>query len=111
NDQIHAIQLGECALMHARRVKSRLGSARVQSFLANACDRAGQTSKAQRYREAAGEEMRKLGDRRGTAALLLAGTSPTRTVPRLGPNLDEARALADEVGWTEGAKRAREGSS
>jgi Protein kinase domain len=111
NDLPHAIQLGECALMHARRVKSRLGSARVQSFLASACDRAGQSSKAQRYRDAAVEEMRKLGDRRGTAELLLAGTSPTRTLPRIGQNLDEARALADEVGWIEGARRAREGSS
>ena len=54
--------------------------------------------------------MRKLGDRRGTAELLLAGTSPTRTLPRLGPNLEEARALANEVGWAEGARKAGEGA-
>jgi tetratricopeptide (TPR) repeat protein len=106
--ETQAIQLGECALMHARRVKSRLGSARIQSFLATVCDRASQPVKAQRYREAAVEEMRKLGDRRGTAELLLSGTSPTRSLPRLSPQLDEARTLADEVGWTEGARRARE---
>jgi len=111
NDLSRAIQLGECALMHARRVKSRLGSARVQSFLASVCDRAGQGQKAQRYREAAVEEMRKLGDRRGTAELLLSGTSPTRNIPRLSPQVDEAKALAEEVGWTEGAKRARETNS
>ncbi len=108
NDQLRAIQLGECALMHARRIKSRLGSARVQSFLASVCDRGGHVAKAQKYREQAVEEMRKLGDRRGTAELLLAGTSPTRNLPRLSPHLDEAKQLADEVGWTEGARRARD---
>jgi serine/threonine-protein kinase len=111
NDTPHAIEMGECALMHARRVKSRLGSARVQSFLASVCERSGQTTKAQRYREAAVEEMRKLGDRRGTAELLLSGTSPTRNLPRTSVNLEEAHALADEVGWSEGAKRARESNS
>jgi hypothetical protein len=107
NDTARSIQLGECALMHARRIKSRLGSARVQSFLASVCDRGGQTAKAQRYREQAVEEMRKLGDRRGTAELLLAGTSPTRTLPRLTPHIEEARALAAEVGWDEGATAPR----
>ena len=108
SDAQRAIQLGEAALMHARRVKSRLGSARIQSFLATVCERAGQGPKAQRYREAAVEEMRKLGDRRGTAELRLAGTSPTRNLPRLSARLDEARVLADEVGWSEGARKARE---
>jgi Protein kinase domain/AAA ATPase domain len=110
NDPVRAVQLGECALMHARRVKSRLGGARVQSFLASVCDRAGHDTKASRYRAAAVDEMRRLGDRRGTAELLLAGTSPTRTLPRLSPQLDEAQILADEVGWTEGVRRATRGS-
>jgi tetratricopeptide (TPR) repeat protein len=102
-----AAELGEHALVHARRVRSRLGSARVQSFLASVCERAGQTAKAERYRQAAVEEMRKLGDRRGTAELLLATTSPTRTIPRVSPQLlGEARDLAREVGWSEGSARA-----
>ena len=102
-----AVELGEHALVHARRVQSRLGSARVQSFLASVCERAGQTAKAERYRQAAVDEMRRLGDRRGTAELLLSGSTPTRNVPRLSPQLlGEARDLAREVGWNEGVWRA-----
>jgi hypothetical protein len=102
-----AAELGEHALVHARRVRSRLGSARVQSFLASVCDRAGQGAKAERYRQAAVDEMRRLGDRRGTAELLLSGTSPTRTIPRVSPQLlGEARDLAREIGWSEGTARA-----
>ncbi len=106
NDHPRSIQYGEHALIHARRVKSRLGVARVQSFLASICDRSGLTAKAERYRAAAVEEMRKLGDRRGTAELLLAGTSPTRSLPRMSPQLKEAEELAGEVGWMEGVRRA-----
>jgi serine/threonine-protein kinase len=106
NDQPRSIQLGEHALTHARRVKSRLGVARVQSFLASVCDRSGLAVKAERYRTAAVEEMRKLGDRRGTAELLLAGTSPTRSLPRMSPQLKEAEELAGEIGWMEGVRRA-----
>jgi hypothetical protein len=51
--------------------------------------------------------MRRLGDRRGTAELLLSGTSPTRTIPRVSPQLlGEARDLAREIGWSEGTARA-----
>ena len=109
-DVVDACGLGEHALVHARRAHSRLGSARVQSFLASVCDRAGQTAKAERYRQAAVDEMRKLGDRRGTAELLLAATSPTRTLPRVSPTLlGEARDLAREVGWNEGAQVGTDG--
>ena len=45
--------------------------------------------------------------RRGTAELLLYGTSPGRTLMRISPEvLSEARELAREVGWTEGEQRA-----
>ena len=51
--------------------------------------------------------LRRLGDRRGTAELLLAGTSPTRTLLRIAPkSLEEARELALEVGWREGVVRS-----
>jgi len=64
---------------------------------------------AEQYRDAAVNEMRRLGDRRGTAELLLSGLSPTRTLVRVNPaQLREARELADEVGWSEGVQRALE---
>ena len=96
------------ALHHARRVRSRVGGARSQVMLANHFERTGNIQKAERYRQAAVEEMRLLGDRRGTAELLLAGVDPTRRLMRITPaSLREARELADEVGWLEGLTRAR----
>jgi hypothetical protein len=109
-DVAQAAELGEHALVHARRVRSRLGSARVQSFLASVCERVGQAAKAERYRQAAVDEMRKLGDRRGTAELLLSAVAPSKTLPRVSPQLlGEARDLAREIGWNEGASRAGDG--
>ncbi len=102
-----ARDLGEHALRHARRVGSRVGSARVQAMLAAHYERLGNVQKAERYRQAAVDEMRRLGDRRGTAELLLQGVDPTRTMLRITPgSLREARELALEVGWLEGAQRA-----
>jgi hypothetical protein len=80
-----ALRLAEAALHHAVRVKSRLGKARIQSLLADLCDRLGQTSRAERYRKAAVEEMRRLGDRRATAELLLTDTSQGRSVRVIAP--------------------------
>ena len=80
-----ALRLAEAALHHAVRVKSRLGKARIQSLLADLCERLGQTSRAERYRKAAVEEMRRLGDRRATAELLLTDTSQGRSVRVIAP--------------------------
>lgn len=103
----HAVQLAERALVHARRIRSRIGSARVQTLLASFYDQMGDLRLADKYRQAAVSEMRRLGDRRGTAELLLSGVVPTRTLLRINPaNLREARELADEVGWVEGVAQA-----
>jgi hypothetical protein len=75
-----ALRLAEAALHHAVRVKSRLGKARIQSLLADLCERLGQGGRAERYRRAAVEEMRRLGDRRATAELLVTDTSQARSV-------------------------------
>jgi hypothetical protein len=73
-------------------------------------EKAGNAIKAERYRQAAVDEMRRLGDRRGTAELLLAGSGPTRRLLRITPaSLREARELAAEVGWAEGVRRAKPG--
>lgn len=101
-----ALFYGEAALHHARRVRSRVGAARVQSMLAQYYERAGDDARSEEYRQAAVEEMRRLGDRRGTAELLLQGVRPTRTIQRITPDsLREARILAQEVGWEEGIAR------
>jgi tetratricopeptide (TPR) repeat protein len=103
-----AIVIGEDALRHAQRVKSTLGAARAHSFLARLYEAAGNLPKANRYRREAVEGMRRLGDRRGTAELLLAGTSPTTTMMRISPStIREARELAEEIGWVEGTELAR----
>jgi hypothetical protein len=104
----HAISIARHALEHARRASSRVGLARVQSMLATEFEKIGNETQAESYRQAAVEEMRKLGDRRGTAELLLAGSAPTRSLVRItSASLREAEKLAAEVGWREGADRAR----
>jgi tetratricopeptide (TPR) repeat protein len=111
-DHARALSIGQHALAHARRVGSKLGSARIHAMLASECDRLGQPTEAKRYREVAIDELRALGDRRSTAELILSVVSPTRTLLRIAPPaLQEARALAREVGWTEGANlKLAEGS-
>jgi hypothetical protein len=94
-DLDRALRLAEAALHHAVRVKSRLGRARIQTLLADLCERLGQTSRAERYRKAAVEEMRRLGDRRATAELLVTDTSSGRSVRVIAP-ADPASASADK---------------
>ncbi|HWM87879.1 MAG TPA: hypothetical protein VNO33_18625, partial [Kofleriaceae bacterium] len=53
--------------------------------------------------------MRRLGDRRGTAELLLDGARPTDSFsPIASTSLREAEELAQEIGWVEGERRARQ---
>ncbi len=108
-DSYRALRLAEAALFHAQRVRSRLGAARVQQLLAALCDKAGLTSKAEKYRAAAIAEMRMLGDRRATAELLLSDT-PGRSALLLG-RVDDAMQLTKEIGWSEGQERARRKSN
>lgn len=102
-----AIELGETTLALAQRFNARPGAARTQSLLAACHEKLGNHMLADRHRRSAVEELRRMGDRRGTAELLLYGTSPGRTLMRISPEvLHEARELAHEVGWTEGEQRA-----
>lgn len=103
-----AVRSGQHALRHANRVGARVGAARIQSMLAGQLDELGDTERARELRRAAVEEMRRLGDRRATAELLLDGARPTKTYAPIGPSsLREAQELAEEIGWTEGVERAR----
>jgi serine/threonine-protein kinase len=107
-DFTRAVAVGRMTLTQAQRVNARAGAARVQSLLAQCHERLGNASDAEHHRREAVQELRRMGDRRGTAELLLYGTSPGRTLMRISPEvLHEARELAHEVGWTEGEERAR----
>lgn len=109
-DSYRALRLAEAALFHAQRVRSRLGAARVQQLLATLCDKAGLAGKAERYRAAAIQEMRTLGDRRATAELLLNDT-PMKSAVVLPGRLQDAVQLTKEIGWAEGHERAKRKSS
>jgi hypothetical protein len=109
-DSYRALRLAEAALLHAQRVHSRLGAARVQQLLATLCDKAGLAGKAGRYRQAAITEMRNLGDRRATAELLLADAPSQGAVIATGP-LQDAMQLTREIGWAEGHERAKRKSN
>ncbi|MBA3461918.1 MAG: protein kinase [Deltaproteobacteria bacterium] len=105
-DSYRALRLAEAALFHAQRVRSRLGAARVQQLLASLCDKAGLQGKAERYRAAAINEMRTLGDRRATAELLLSDT-PTKSAVVVPGRISDAMQITKEIGWTEGHERAK----
>ena len=109
-DSYRALRLAEAALFHAQRVRSRLGAARVQQLLATLCEKAGLGGKAERYRQAAIQEMRNLGDRRATAELLLTDTS-ARGAQVIATRLQDAMTLTKEIGWTEGHERAKRKSN
>jgi serine/threonine protein kinase/tetratricopeptide (TPR) repeat protein len=108
-DAYKALRLAEAALFHAQRVRSRLGAARVQQLLAQLCEKAGLGGKAERYRQAAINEMRNLGDRRATAELLLNETPRSARV--VTARMNDAIQLTKEIGWTEGHERAKRNSN
>jgi tetratricopeptide (TPR) repeat protein len=108
-DIYRALRIGEAALLHAQRVKSRLGAARVQQLLASLCEKAGLGGKADRYRSAAITEMRSLGDRRATAELLL--NDAPRAAVVVPSRINDAMQLTKEIGWAEGHERAKRKSS
>ena len=109
-DSYKALRLAEAALFHAQRVRSRLGAARVQQLLAQLCEKAGLGGKAERYRQAAINEMRSLGDRRATAELLLTD-NPSKGAVVVNSRIQDAIALTKEIGWTEGHERAKRKSN
>jgi hypothetical protein len=104
-DRYRALRLGEAALLHSQRAKSRLGNAKVQALLATLCDQSGLAGKADRYRSGAIQQMRELGDRRVTSELLLTLGLDHSKGPT-GAQLQEAAQLAGEIGWGDGLERA-----
>ena len=106
-DHRRAAELGEIALHQAQRVQARVGAARAQSLLAGAYERLGKRELASEHRRAAVNELRRMGDRRGTAELLLHANGTGGSLLRIDPaSMREALQLAYESGWVEAAERA-----
>jgi serine/threonine-protein kinase len=96
------------ALRHAERVDSPVGRGRAHTFLAEVDDLAGNSAKASEHRQRAVEELRRVGDRRTTAELLIQLADPEgASAVEAKAWLKEADALAAEVGWQEGVDRSR----
>ncbi|MCU1281300.1 MAG: serine/threonine protein kinase, partial [bacterium] len=99
------------ALRHADRVESPVGRGRVHSFLAEVNEMLGYAQDAVDHRRLAVEELRRVGDRRTTAEMLIALADPeggsAASVVDAKAWLTEADALAAEVGWQEGVDRSR----
>lgn len=103
-----ARSFGLQALRHADRVRSPLGRARVHAFLGAVDQTLGRPQHALEHRRAAADEMRRVGDRRSTAELLLALADPQAVAPGDARAwLKEADQLANQVGWQEGVQRSR----
>lgn len=103
-----ALQIVQHAVRLAEEAESTLGVARSHATLASILEAIGDSSKAQSYRQRAIDDMRKLGDRRRTAELLLTGSLPTQKIGRINPaSAQEAQMLAEEVGWDEGVRQAQ----
>ena len=106
-DHRRTAELAEVALLQAQRVAARVGAARAQSLLAGAYERLGKRDLAAEHRRAAVTELRRMGDRRGTAELLLHATGTGGSLLRIDPaSMREALQLAYESGWTGAAERA-----
>ncbi|MGZ3406560.1 MAG: protein kinase domain-containing protein, partial [Polyangia bacterium] len=97
------------ALRHADRVESPVGRGRVHTFLAEVHEKLGDAPQAIEHRRLAVEELRRVGDRRTTAELLikLADDPDAASAVDAKAWLTEADALAAEVGWQEGVDRSR----
>jgi len=93
-----SLELGEAALARALERNIGIGVTRTRAFLAEVCTRLGRHKKAIEHRERALDGLRQLGDRRGTAELLMAIANPTIEVGRSQPELiQEAKRLALEI--------------
>ncbi len=88
------------ALRHAMRAHTAIGRGRVNTLLAKLYEQEGDTQAVLRHRSAAVEEMRLLGDRRATAELLFESANTGQFRIQI-ESLEEARALAAEIGMTD----------
>jgi serine/threonine-protein kinase len=102
-----AIKTGQHAVRHAERVGTPLGRARARTFLATAYDAAKKPREAAEQRRLAADELRRAGDRRATAELLLTLAEANRGDKAAHAWVEEAELLATQLGWQEGVNRSR----
>jgi serine/threonine-protein kinase len=98
-----ATRASETALRSARALHSLVGEARSLELLAEIRDALGNAKLAEEHRRAAVDVMRRLGDRRSTAKLLVRSAAGVKS-PQAEALLREARELAIAVEWDEGAR-------
>ena len=112
---VAAKQLARSALVHAERTASAIGQGRLHALLAEILEASGDGNGALLHQARALEHMRRLGDRRSTAELLLAcaritgdvappssarrGTDPGRRRDAARRAVEAANELAAEIGW------------
>jgi hypothetical protein len=96
------------ALRHAERVDHPVGRARTHTLLAELHEALGYPQQATDHRRQALDELRRVGDRRTTAELLIALAHPGGADSGDARAwLTEADALAAQVGWHEGVIKSR----
>ncbi len=99
---------GVDALRHVETARSPLARARVHRFLAGVHQDLGRGEYAVEHRRSAVDELRRVGDRRSTAELLLELAEPdSSSAAEARAWLHEADQLANQVGWREGVSRSR----
>jgi tetratricopeptide (TPR) repeat protein len=118
-DASAAERVAQDALHHADRALAPQGRGRLFALLARINEAAGHPKRALAHRARAIDELRRIGDRRSTAELLLENARATMDLgpiaaTQLGHGFDGAaagatriaRELAAEIGWDEGAAMA-----
>jgi serine/threonine-protein kinase len=124
---LEAGRLGEAeavstgALRYMERSESLVGTARLHTLLAAILDRTGHRRQAQHHRGRALDVMRRLGDRKSTAELLLAAARASHEMEPLGEgaapadhrdrSIALAQALAVEIGWADRSSQGRQAST
>jgi serine/threonine-protein kinase len=123
-DLAAAERIARASLRQAERSGTTTGQGRLHALLASIVETAGQPLKALTHRAHALDHMRRLGDRRSTAELLIAcaritGEITPAALPAGAPAggaetqrkaMQLAHDLAKEIGWAEGVELTRASS-
>ncbi len=103
-DLAHALSVTGHALEQAQRADTLIGQARCHHQLSQILDQMDREGSAEEHHTNALAAFRRLGDRKSTAECMIAHAS-RRPAEHLDL-LQEARHLADQIGWPKGAQVA-----
>ncbi len=107
NKHKQALSFGHGALGVAIRLHSPKAKGRTSRLLSNFYAELGQHSRATQYRQRALRELNFLGDRQSTSEILLSTVPASAGPTDQNRNLHLALTLAQEIGWSEGVRRAQ----